>query len=149
PTGDRQAASVVRVERLFGHKAPAGPRHARLRFHLFTNLLELAAERKTKPHPYQENFVFFVGVICQMRAVKGELQHPTRLCQRGGVKSIAGPISPRQVLFSYGQALPRNWMIFRRSRLEGRPAGSSSNCFIAFRSAATFRRNSRAASVSR
>ena len=51
--------------------------------------------------------------------------------------------------FASGQALPRNWMIFRRSRFDGLPAGNSSNCFIALRSAATFRRSSRLSSVSR
>jgi hypothetical protein len=33
---------------------------------------------------------FFVGVICPMRAVKGELQHPSKLWQGSGVKSIVG-----------------------------------------------------------
>ena len=56
------------------------------------------------------------------------------------------PCSPS---FACGQALPRNWMIFRRSRFEGLPAGKSSNCFNPLRSAATFRRSSRLASVSR
>jgi hypothetical protein len=51
--------------------------------------------------------------------------------------------------FVCGQALPRNWMIFRRSRFDGLPAGNSSNCFIALRSAATFWRSSRLASASR
>jgi len=37
-------------------------------------------EGKTlKINPYQENSFFFVGVICPMRAVKGELQHPKEL----------------------------------------------------------------------
>jgi hypothetical protein len=30
-------------------------------------------------NPYQENSFFFVGVICLVRAVKGELQHPGKL----------------------------------------------------------------------
>jgi hypothetical protein len=47
------------------------------------------------------------------------------------------------------QALPRNWIIFRRSRFDGLPVGNSSNCFIAFRSSASFFRNSRLASVSK
>jgi hypothetical protein len=44
---------------------------------------------------------------------------------------------------------PRNWMMWRRSRFEGRPAGSCSNWCMALRSAATFIRRSRLASVSR
>ena len=40
-------------------------------------------------------------------------------------------------------------MILRRSRFDGLPAGRTSNCRAAFRSAATFWRNSRLASVSR
>src|SRR5271156_4358577 len=48
-----------------------------------------------------------------------------------------------------GQDRPRNWMIRRRSRLDGLPVGNSSNCFMALRSAATFIRSSRLASVSR
>ena len=51
--------------------------------------------------------------------------------------------------FASDQILPRNWMIFRRSRSEGLPAGSSSNCFVALRSAATFRRRLRRAAMQR
>jgi hypothetical protein len=38
--------------------------------------------------PYQENSFFFVGVICPIRAVKGEPQHPGRLWQAAKAKSI-------------------------------------------------------------
>ena len=44
---------------------------------------------------------------------------------------------------------PRNWMILRRSRLEGLRAGRSSKSRRALRSAAAFRRSSLLASVSR
>lgn len=46
-------------------------------------------EGKTlKINPYQENSFFFVGVICPMRAVKGELQHPLKLWQPRTAKSM-------------------------------------------------------------
>ena len=44
---------------------------------------------------------------------------------------------------------PRNWMMCRRSRFDGRPSGRISNSRIAFRSAAAFWRSSRLSSVSR
>lgn len=50
---------------------------------------------------------------------------------------------------SYLLRPPRNWMIFLRSRLEGRPSGAGLNAMPARRSAATLARNSRLASVSR
>jgi hypothetical protein len=41
-------------------------------------------EGKTgQTNPYQEKSFFFVGVICPMRAVKGELQHPTEIIPSG------------------------------------------------------------------
>ena len=63
----------------------------------------------------------------------------------------ASPLNvfPDWATFVCAQALPRNWMILRRSRFDGRAAGNSSNCRMALRSAATFWRNSRLASVSR
>jgi hypothetical protein len=56
---------------------------------------------------------------------------------------------PDQPSLDHSHTLPRNWMILRRSRFDGLPAGNSSNCLIALRSAATFSRSSRLASVSR
>ncbi len=44
---------------------------------------------------------------------------------------------------------PRSWFNFLRSCFDGLPSGSTSNCIITRRSSATFRRNSRLASVSR
>ncbi len=58
--------------------------------HDLRNLSELEdGGENSEINPYQENSFFFVGVICQSRAVKGELQHPIELCQPGEAKSIA------------------------------------------------------------
>src|SRR5262249_1827756 len=43
----------------------------------------------------------------------------------------------------------RNWMILRRSRFEGLPAGAGEKFIVALRSSRTFWRSSRLASVSR
>ncbi len=43
-----------------------------------------------KPTPTKRIPSSSVGVICPMRAVKGELQHPRKLWQGAGVKSIEG-----------------------------------------------------------
>ena len=44
---------------------------------------------------------------------------------------------------------PRNWLIFRRSRFEGRLIGAGVKCIMPLRSSATLARASRLASVSR
>src|SRR5438876_731317 len=72
-----------------------------------------------------------------------------RLLRPDNARFESTEISSGLALSPCGQVLPRNWMIFRRSRLDGLPAGNCSNCFIDLRSAATFRRSSRLASVSR
>jgi hypothetical protein len=70
-------------------------------------------------------------------------------CHRSMIRVMPQRENQSGPLFACGQALPRNWIIFRRSRLDGLPEGNCSNCFIALLSAATFRRSSRLASVSR
>src|ERR1700749_4879713 len=45
------------------------------------SFLEAEVGGTLQTDPYQENPLFFVGVICPRRAVKGELQHPAKLCQ--------------------------------------------------------------------
>src|SRR5208282_3302348 len=70
--------------------------HGRRKPHVLLNLcaatqepLGIRSRKGTgKPSPYQENSFFFVGVICPIRAVNGELQHPARLWQAAAAKSI-------------------------------------------------------------
>jgi hypothetical protein len=55
------------------------------------NLLESEdGGENSEINPYQENSFFFVGVICPMWAVKGELEHPSKLWQAVTAKSMQG-----------------------------------------------------------
>ena len=70
------------------------------------------------------------------------------MSRKRGWSRIVGWLGWSQIN-ALAQRRPRNWAISRRSRFDGRPACEASNCGIALRSSAIFRRNSRLAFVSR